>query len=282
MGTKMVELLSKLITSSKEASLDILVLQFTIVNAFMVGKPDKASDWILVDTGLENSADFIIESAEKRFGESSRPQAIILTHGHFDHIGSLIKLSNHWDIPVYAHELELPYITGNKDYPMGDPSVGGGMVAEMSPSFPHTSIDIGYRANPLPSDQSIPGLPGWKWILTPGHTEGHIALFRDSDRILIPGDAFTTVKQESLLSVITQNEQISGPPAYLTTDWVAAETSVKRLRDLKPSLVIPSHGQPMQGEELRRHLDMLSHDFKEIAVPDQGRFVDRTDHPSST
>lgn len=136
MGTKMVELLSKLTTSSKEASLDILVLQFTIVNAFMVGKPDKASDWILVDTGLENSADFIIESAEKRFGESSRPQAIILTHGHFDHIGSLIKLSNHWDIPVYAHELELPYITGNKDYPMGDPSVGGGMVAEMSPSFP--------------------------------------------------------------------------------------------------------------------------------------------------
>lgn len=77
-------------------------------------------------------------------------------------------------------------------------------------------------------------------------------------------------------TIFTQNEQISGPPAYLTTDWAAAETSVKRLRDLNPLLVIPSHGQPMNGEELTRHLAMLSHHFEEIAVPEQGRFVDRT------
>ena len=89
------------------------------------------------------------------------------------------------------------------------------------------------------------------------------------------GDAFTIVKQESLASVMTQNEEISGPPAYLTTDWQAAEKSVKRLRDLKPSLVIPSHGQPMKGEELKRHLDLLVTHFDQIAVPEQGRFVDR-------
>jgi len=139
-------------------------------------------------------------------------------------------------------------------------------------TFPHTSIDLGYRVAALPPDGTVPGMPGWKWIHTPGHTEGHVSLFREKDRVLIAGDAFSTVKQESLLSV-TQSEQISGPPAYLTTDWHAAEDSVKRLRNLKPSLVIPSHGLPMKGEELTRHLDMLARHFEEIAVPEQGRFV---------
>jgi glyoxylase-like metal-dependent hydrolase (beta-lactamase superfamily II) len=116
-------------------------------------------------------------------------------------------------------------------------------------------------------------MPDWKWIHTPGHTEGHISLFREKDRVLIAGDALTTTKQESLLSVITHREQIGGPPKYLTTDWKAAENSVRHLKDLKPSLLIPSHGEPMKGEELTKHLEMLVNDFDEIAKPEQGRFV---------
>jgi glyoxylase-like metal-dependent hydrolase (beta-lactamase superfamily II) len=82
------------------------------------------------------------------------------------------------------------------------------------------------------------------------------------------------VKQESILSVITQNEKISGPPKYLTTDWEAAEKSVRNLKDLNPTLIIPSHGQPMEGEELSKHLQILVDDFDKIAVPRQGRFVE--------
>ncbi|MDD3653569.1 MAG: MBL fold metallo-hydrolase [Desulfotomaculaceae bacterium] len=276
MGNKLVEGLSAMTSSSLEVAPDILMLQFTIVNACIVGKPKTGdSEWVLVDTGLENSADFILQAVEKRFGKNSSPQAIILTHGHFDHVGSVIKLANLWDVPVYAHELEMPYITGKKDYPVGDPAVSSGMVAKMSPTFPHTSIDVGYRAVALPADGSVPGMTGWKWIHTPGHTEGHVCLFREKDHVLLAADAFTTVKQESLMSVLTQSEQISGPPAYLTIDWQAAEASVKHLRELQPSLVIPSHGQPMQGEELENHLDLLVRNFDEMAVPEQGRFVDR-------
>ncbi len=77
--------------------------------------------------------------------------------------------------------------------------------------FPHTSIDITAYAETLPEDGSVPGMPEWKWIHTPGHTEGHIALFREKDRVLIAADAFSTTKQESLLSVIMYSEQISGP-----------------------------------------------------------------------
>mgnify|MGYP005857869257 CR=1 FL=1 len=267
--------ISNLTATSKQIKPDILLLQFTIVNACIVGNPqNKDEEWVLVDTALEHSTKHIVKAAEELFGEGSRPKAIILTHGHFDHVGSVMELANLWDIPVYAHEKELPYITGKKDYPQGDPTVDEGLVAKLSPTFPHHAIDLGIRAVALPSDGSVPGMPGWRWIFTPGHTEGHISLFRDSDRILIAGDAFTTTKQESLASVLTQQQEVKGPPAYLTTDWKAAEDSVKILASLKPSLVIPSHGVPLQGEELTNHLENLARHFEDITVPEHGRFVE--------
>lgn len=281
MGNKIVEVLSAMTCSTQNVTSDIEVINFTIVNAFLIGNPgDITGEWMLVDTGLENSADYILQAVEKRFGKDSRPQAIILTHAHFDHVGSVIKLSKLWNVPVYIHELELPYVTGKKDYPEGDPTVDEGIVAKISPTFPHTSIDLDLRVVALPADGTVPYMTGWKWIHTPGHTEGHVSLFREKDRVLLPADAFTTVKQESLISVLTQNEQISGPPKYLTVDWKEAENSVKQLRELNPSLAIPSHGQPMKGKELIRHLDMLLNHFHEIAVPEQGRFVDtQQTHP---
>lgn len=104
MGSKIAEGLSAITTSSEEVTSDILVMNFTIVTACLVGDADKEKGgWVLVDAGLRNSADFIKESAEKRFGKNCRPDAIILTHGHFDHVGSLIKLSELWNVPVYAH-----------------------------------------------------------------------------------------------------------------------------------------------------------------------------------
>ena len=266
MGNKLVEWLSAITTSSKEILPDILLMNFTVVNACLVGNPNDK--WVLVDAGLENSSDFILKCVEKRFGKDSRPEAIVLTHGHFDHVGSVIKLSELWNVPVYIHKLEMPYVTGKKDYPLADPTVDDGLVAKMSPTFPHTSIDISSHAVALPDNGSIPCMPGWRWIHTPGHTHGHISLFREKDRVLIVADAFCTTKQESLLSVVTHHEQISGPPKYLTEDWKAAEDSVRRLMELKPSLAITSHGEPMKGDELTIHLEMLVNDFDEIAKPE--------------
>lgn len=264
--------LSKITTTAEEIKPDLLLLHFTIVTACIAGNKDK---WILVDTGLENSFDFIVKSADDKFGKGSRPEAIILTHGHFDHVGSLKRLSEYWDVPVYVHELEIPYITGKKDYPLGDPTVDEGLVAKMSQSFPHSSIDIGFRAVALQSNGVIPGTDEWKWIHTPGHTEGHVSLFRDSDKTIIVGDAFSTTKQESFLSVLTQQEEIKGPPAYLTVDWEAAKKSIEIIKNLKPELAIPSHGKPMEGMKLTNHLELLARDFNEIAVPNQGRYVDK-------
>ena len=273
---EMLQMLSSLTMNSKQVARDIILLHFTIATACIVDNPGpKSHEWVLVDTGLSNSGEFIVKTAEEHFGKHTRPMAIILTHGHFDHVGSAVELAVKWNVPVYAHKLELPYITGRKDYPVADPTVDEGIVAKLSPAFPHQSIDLGHHAVELPKDGSVPGMPGWKWIHTPGHTDGHICLFREKDSILIAADALSTIKQESLISVLFQREQISGPPKYLTTDWKAAEESVRKIHDLNPSLIIPSHGQPMEGEELSRHLDLLVHNFKEIAVPRHGRFVDR-------
>lgn len=272
--TSLLNGISDITESYQEVAPDILLLQFTIVNSCIVGDPNnKNSNWVIVDTALESSYDYIVDTAEKRFGKGSKPKAIILTHGHFDHVGSVKKLIQHWDVPVYAHELEIPYLTGIKDYPQGDPTVGGGMVAEISYRFPHDSINLGSHIKVLPKDGSIPNMPGWRWVHTPGHTEGHIALFRKKDGIIMAADAFCTVKQESIMSVLTQNEQISGPPKYLTTDWETAKKSVKIIADLRPSLAILSHGLPMKDDELVRHLEMLVNNFDNIAVPEQGRFV---------
>jgi glyoxylase-like metal-dependent hydrolase (beta-lactamase superfamily II) len=251
---------------------DLYNYTIQIVNIQLVGDPGS-DPFVLIDAGMPGSADAIIGAIDDRFGANAKPQAIILTHGHFDHVGAIIELIEHYKIPVYAHELELPYLTGEQSYPDPDPTVEGGLLSMISPLYPNEPIDLGGRVKPLPSDGTVPHLPAFRWIHTPGHTPGHVSLFRDRDRALIAGDAFTTVKQESIYSVFTQHKEISGPPRYLTPDWPAAKASVMELEKLKPSVAVTGHGMPMTGEELADNLQLLAKDFDRIAVPDHGKFV---------
>jgi glyoxylase-like metal-dependent hydrolase (beta-lactamase superfamily II) len=256
---------------------DIYCYSVQIVNVCFIGDPKQGEEgWVLVDAGMPRSAKKIIKEAEKRF--ETGPSAIVLTHGHFDHVGAIVELIEHWKAPVYAHELELPYLTGIADYPPADPTVDGGMISELSPYFPHEGINLDDHVKALPENGSIPGLKGWSWVHTPGHTPGHISLFRQEDGTLIAGDAFVTVKQESLYKVITQEQEISGPPKYFTTDWGQAEQSVKKLAALKPSLAITGHGEPMFGQVLEDNLTLLVSHFNQIAVPVNGIYVNTILH----
>jgi glyoxylase-like metal-dependent hydrolase (beta-lactamase superfamily II) len=240
------------------------------VNLYFVSGSDG---WVLVDAGLPRSADEIVKAAEERFGQGTAPLGIVMTHGHFDHVGAFPELFERWDVPVWAHPLELPHLTGRADYPPPDPTVGKGAIALLSFAYPNKAIDLGDRVRPLLDDGSVPGLPGWRWIHVPGHTVGQVAHFRTEDRVLIAGDAFVTVQQESLYNVATQKEEVHGPPAYFTPDWQAARRSVAALAALEPSIAATGHGTPMEGEELRSGLRTLVARFDEIAVPDHGRYV---------
>ena len=257
----------------EELTPDLARLRIAFGNVYFLGSPGPTSQWMLVDAGLAMGAAQILRVAAERFGDDTRPEAIVLTHGHFDHVGALEPLLAVWDVPVYAHTLELPFLTGRADYPPPDPTVGRGLMARLSPLFPERGINLGDRVRPLPADGSVPGAPGWQWIHTPGHSPGHVSLFRPADRTLVAGDAVTTTRQESAFAVLTQREELNGPPAYFTIDWRKAHGSASALAALRPSLLATGHGPPMRGPVMMTSLAAVARDFETRARPRRGRYV---------
>ena len=239
---------------------------------FYIVQDTESGNWVLIDTGLKTSARKILNLADELF-QNRKPSAIILTHGHFDHTGSVAELALHWKVNVYAHYLEFPYLSGLSGYPPPDPTVGGGLISALSPFYRSEPIDISAFLAALPEGGEVPFLPGWKYLHTPGHAPGHISLFRDADRILIAGDAFVTTKPESLFSTITQKQKVYGPPKYFTCDWNAAAVSVRTLAELHPAIVATGHGKPFSGLEMNEQLRRLAENFNEEALPDRGRYL---------
>ena len=258
----------------REVRPDLAYQRLAIVNVIYVGAPGSGSGWVLIDAGVAGSAALILRSVHSRFGEGAKPTAIVLTHGHFDHVGALRTLAERWEVPIYADSLEHPYLDGSTSYPPPDPSVGGGLMATLSRFYPRGPIDVSPWLHTLPADGSIPGLPHWRWIHTPGHTRGHVSLWREADRSLLAGDAFVTTKQESAYAVAVQRPELHGPPMYFTEDWAAAGESVRVLAELEPAIVVTGHGRALEGAEMRSALHTLAREFDRVAVPETRRGQD--------
>ena len=251
-------------------------LRIAFVNVFAVTHPNGS--WSLIDAALPLSASHIRSWAEKHF--STPPNALILTHGHFDHVSAAKELAEGWNVPIYAHPLEFPYLTGREEYPKPNVDAGGGMMTLLSPLYPREPIDVGNRLIALVEEsdagntprriklQDLPQLPGWQIIHTPGHTPGHVSFFRPSDRTLLVGDAFCTTKPESFFeAAIAQHPELHGPPSYFTSNWDAARDSVRKLANLEPIVLAPGHGKPLSGPDVSLALRQLSAGFDTIAVP---------------
>jgi glyoxylase-like metal-dependent hydrolase (beta-lactamase superfamily II) len=262
-------------TNPREVADGVLFVRTLMVNLFVVRGADS---WVLIDCGLRGYGDVIRRAAESFVGSSRGPEAIILTHGHFDHIGSLEAILAGSAARVFAHPLEAPYLSGASSYPPPDPLVGRGSMAVFSRLYPRGPIDLGERLQLL-REESVPGLPEWRWLHTPGHTAGHISLFRERDRTLISGDAVLTVKQESAIAVATQRREMHGPPAYFTQDWQSAQQSVARLAALEPETLLSGHGEPWDGPEMRAELHRLAAEFSKREIPAFGRYAR---HPAIT
>jgi len=257
-----------------EIAPDLAYKRLAIVNVVFYGRPGaRDREWVLIDAGLFGTANLIAGAARERFGPDARPAAIIMTHGHFDHVGALKELADRWEAPIYAHELERPYLDGSASYPPPDPSVGGGLMSWLCPLYPRGPVDVSRWLRTLPADGIVPEMPGWRWLHTPGHSPGHISLWRAADRTVIAGDAFITTRQESAYAVTVQDPEMHGPPMYFTVDWEKARQSVEMLAQLNPELAITGHGRPMRGPEMRATLHELAHRFNRIAVPGRGKYV---------
>lgn len=249
---------------------DVSYMRLILVNVCYVG---QGRNWSLIDMGLPGSASSIVKGAERLYGEGAGPSSVVLTHGHFDHTGAATELLEQWDVPVYAHEAEIPYLVGEERYVEPDPGVSKGLSAKIASLYPGEPIRLNGKVRPLPADGSVPGMPGWRWVHTPGHTPGHVVLFRDSDGALIVGDAFTTIEPERAAGVTTQEMEVHRPPKYFTPDWYEAGKSVKIIQELHPRIAVPSHSIVIRDEQLERQLARLVENFDEIAIPEEGMYV---------
>ncbi len=253
-------------TPIKRIAPDVGWLPISFVNVYFVGRP--GSPWILVDAGLPGRANQITEAAEARFGAGARPEAIVLTHGHFDHAGSAQELAEIWDVPIYAHLLELPYLTGQSAYPPPDPTIGGA-IAFLSRFMPSKSYNFGSRIREL-KPKSVPGLSDWQWFATPGHSPGHISLFRQSDRVLLAGDAFATMDMDSWTGLVTGKRVLAPGGAPFNFDWDATRASVRELAGLRPNVAGCGHGIPISESNLPARLERFAGRFR---APRSGRYV---------
>ena len=243
-------------------------LRIAFVNVFAITHSDGS--WTLIDAGLPFSETLIRNWTEKNF--ETPPNSIVLTHGHFDHVSCARALAEQWNLHIYAHPLEIPYLTGQQSYPAPNPGAGG-LMSLLSPLYPRGPVDLGERLRALRLDSAntpaeSADLPGWEIYHTPGHTPGHLSFFRPQDKTLIVGDAFCTTKPESFFeAAVAQQPELHGPPAYFTWDWALAKKSVECLAGLNPVVVVPGHGKPMEGKEIPDAVRQLAAHFDEVAIP---------------
>jgi glyoxylase-like metal-dependent hydrolase (beta-lactamase superfamily II) len=253
-----------IITYMQEIASDLAIIPMTIANAYLAGTREC---WVLIDAGIPGNEGRIQEAAVKRFGPGAKPQAILLTHGHFDHAGSASDLADFWRVPIYVHSLEFPYLTGKCHYPPLDPT-GTGFFSILSRFFPSSTVNLGSRLVSLNETGPAPHMPDWDVIYTPGHTPGHVAFFRRSDGALIAGDAVTTMNLDSLIGTLMRKPELCRPPKPATTNWQRTHESVRKLAELRPSLIAAGHGPPMRNAAA--DLQRLADNFP---IPRQGRYV---------
>ena len=220
--------------------------------------------WVLIDAGWAGDGPAIARAARHLLG-TARPVAILLTHCHPDHSGAARALAVEWGCRVHMHPLELPIahgdfaamqaMAGPLDRWVVLPTLRAIGARRREAILARNSIaDL---TEPFDVSDHPPGLPGWTFVPTPGHTPGHMAYFRPQDRVLISGDALVTLLVNSVGGLVLQRPGLSGPPWYTTWSREAASSSLRTLAGLEPSLVGGGHGLPFDGSEIETALRSL-------------------------
>ena len=226
----------------------------------------SGTSWVLVDTGWPRNGSAIRRAAERVFGRGALPAAILLTHLHIDHSGSLRDLVAAWDIPVYVHPRELPLAAGYvPEY--ANPLDERVLLPLLKLLPPRTrarvltgdSLTGVVRA--LDPDAPPPGLGDWACVSAPGHTPGSVAFYRPRDRLLISGDALLTVDLTSMRGLLGGRPALAPPLRFTDWDRAATEESIGALARLDPRTIAPGHGRPRSGpsvpHDLRAFADRL-------------------------
>lgn len=189
------------------------------INVYLAGD-------VLIDAGSRHAARRILRQLH------DRPVAThVLTHAHGDHQGSSHQLCQTLGLPLWCGEADAP-------------AVQDGRIRERMPAHPIAWAFATAFAGPAhPVARRLhegDEVAGWRVLDTPGHSLGHISLWRESDRTLICGDVFTNI------DTLTGLPGLHEPKGFFTPDPVRNRESMRRLAALEPALVCFGHGRPLR------------------------------------
>lgn len=186
------------------------------INAFLL-------EDVLVDAGGRGHAKRIMGELK-----GHRVSAHALTHAHADHQGSSHEICTTLGIPYWVPELDVP-VAENPE-----------LIREGMPDHPMPKLMVKMFAGPAhPVDRALKEgdeVAGFKVLFTPGHSLGHVAFWRESDRVLVLGDVLNN--QDPLLGI----PGLRLPKDYFTADPETNRQSAKKLGQLEPKLVLFGHG----------------------------------------
>ena len=203
-----------------------------VINVYLMGD-------VLVDAGSRHAAKRILRQLNGR-----TVSAHALTHAHADHQGASHNVCESLRIPLWCGEHDAD-------------AVEDGRIRERMPSNPiNTLLGKVFTGPPHPVARRLnegDEVAGFTVLDVPGHSAGHVAYWRDSDRTLICGDVFTN------LDTVTGVPGLHEPKTFFTPDPGRNRESMRRLAALEPKLVCFGHGRPLRDpEKLKRFTDRVA------------------------
>jgi hydroxyacylglutathione hydrolase len=191
------------------------------VNIYLVGD-------VLIDSGTRFDFRRIMRQVRGR-----NVSAHALTHGHPDHQGSSRAVCDALNIPLWCG-------AGDAD------AVESGQLRDLTPDNLISKFSARFvsgAACPV-SRRLVEGdeVAGFRVLEVPGHSPGHVAYWRESDRVLILGDVLAN------MNLMTAVPGLHEPPKLFTPDPARNRRSARRLIELglEPSLVCFGHGPPLR------------------------------------
>src|SRR5919205_696072 len=230
------------------------------VNCYVIEDDDGIT---LVDAGLPTMWPMLLQVLEKRGRRPEDVKALVLTHGHFDHVGFALRAHRQWGIPVLVHEQDAylaahPYRYKPERnrflYPLTHPRslpLLAGMAAAGALKIKGVST-----TEQLKPGTAVP-VPGRPTVAhTPGHTDGHCILHLPDRGIVLSGDALVTLDPYTGKS----GPQIVASAATNNTGQSLA--SLQAIAATGAALVLPGHGAPWKhgaAEAVRQALQAGAH-----------------------
>jgi hydroxyacylglutathione hydrolase len=192
---------------------------------------------VLVDAGTRHAGRRILRQLK---GLDVSAHAI--THAHADHQGSSKEV---------CETLGIPFWVGEAD---ADAAERPELIAERQPDHPVAQFFARTMSGPgRRVDRRLregDDVAGFTVLETPGHSAGHLAFWREPDRVLIAGDVLGS--QHFLTGIRGMHE----PPPFLSPDPARNRESARRLAALEPALTLFGHGPPLR--ETKKLVDFVN------------------------